>query len=325
MADRQWIPDVEIPRHPCFDAGAAGRYGRIHLPVAPACNIQCRYCNRVYDCSNENRPGVTSRLLDPEEALAHLDAMLAQMPCTSVVGIAGPGDSLADPERTFLTLEHIRRKHSRLHLCLSTNGLVAAQHVGTLVDLDVRYVTVTVNAVDARVGKHIIHWVTTEQRRLEGLDAAACLIDRQMEAIGALKAVNRVLKVNTVVIPGVNDAHAVKVAAKVSRLKADLHNLIELIPLAGTEFFGTPPLSPGMMRSLRKGAESFLPQMRHCVRCRSDAAGLLHDNRPEKARGHRDDPGSLGDRKTCDEARGFHARGSGRGHKDGQQCSTTCR
>ena len=32
----------------------------MHVAVAPACNIQCHYCNRKYDCANESRPGVVS-------------------------------------------------------------------------------------------------------------------------------------------------------------------------------------------------------------------------------------------------------------------------
>jgi len=36
--------------------------------VAPACNIQCNYCNRKYDCANESRPGVVSEKLTPEQA-----------------------------------------------------------------------------------------------------------------------------------------------------------------------------------------------------------------------------------------------------------------
>lgn len=39
--------------------------GRIHLPIAPHCNIRCAYCDRKHDCANESRPGVTSRLLIP--------------------------------------------------------------------------------------------------------------------------------------------------------------------------------------------------------------------------------------------------------------------
>ena len=43
----------------------------MHVAVAPACNIQCNYCNRKYDCANESRPGVVSEKLTPEQAMQH--------------------------------------------------------------------------------------------------------------------------------------------------------------------------------------------------------------------------------------------------------------
>ena len=55
--------DAMLDSHPCYNEGAHRRYARMHLPVAPKCNIQCNYCNRRYDCCNESRPGVTSEVL----------------------------------------------------------------------------------------------------------------------------------------------------------------------------------------------------------------------------------------------------------------------
>ncbi len=51
--------------HPCFNEEAKHTSARVHLPVAPKCNIQCNYCNRKFDCVNESRPGVTSSVLAP--------------------------------------------------------------------------------------------------------------------------------------------------------------------------------------------------------------------------------------------------------------------
>ncbi|NEX14978.1 MAG: nitrogen fixation protein NifB, partial [Prosthecochloris sp.] len=48
---------LSIEKHPCFNDASRHSFGRIHLPVAPKCNIQCNYCNRKFDCLNENRPG----------------------------------------------------------------------------------------------------------------------------------------------------------------------------------------------------------------------------------------------------------------------------
>lgn len=42
-----------IENHPCYSEEAHHHYARMHVAVAPACNIQCNYCNRKYDCANE--------------------------------------------------------------------------------------------------------------------------------------------------------------------------------------------------------------------------------------------------------------------------------
>ena len=55
--------------HPCF-GGDHSKAGRIHLPVAPGCNIKCGFCERRFDCANESRPGVTSKVLTPEQVEA---------------------------------------------------------------------------------------------------------------------------------------------------------------------------------------------------------------------------------------------------------------
>lgn len=59
-----------LQNHPCYNKDAAANWGRLHLPVAPNCNIQCNYCNRKYDCANENRPGVTQHVYTPQEGAA---------------------------------------------------------------------------------------------------------------------------------------------------------------------------------------------------------------------------------------------------------------
>ena len=42
-----------ISEHPCFSEKACHSFGRMHLAVAPKCNIQCKYCIRDFDCVNE--------------------------------------------------------------------------------------------------------------------------------------------------------------------------------------------------------------------------------------------------------------------------------
>ena len=94
--------------HPCFGPCKKNK-GRIHLPVAPGCNIECRFCDRKIN-ENEQRPGVTSTVLEPEEASRFIDLSLMQCPEITVVGIAGPGDTLAS-DRALRTFRLIKEKY----------------------------------------------------------------------------------------------------------------------------------------------------------------------------------------------------------------------
>ena len=92
-----------LNNHPCFNKGASVNWGRVHLPVAPNCNIQCNFCNRMYDCANENRPGVTQKVYTPDEAVAYLEKLFKDRQDISVIGIAGPGDPMCDADKTLPT------------------------------------------------------------------------------------------------------------------------------------------------------------------------------------------------------------------------------
>jgi len=261
--------------HPCFDDRAAGRHGRLHLPVAATCNIGCGYCNRRHDCANESRPGVSSSLLTPDLAAARVDEALARMPWISVAGIAGPGDAFAEPRTTLATLEAVRHRHRELHLCLSTNGLAITEHIPALVKLRVGFVTVTVNTLEPRIGAQIYRFVDWGERRYRGVKAAALLVTRQQEAISRLAAAGILVKINTVVIPGINAGECQAIAQTCARLGAILHNLIPLIPVEGTPLSRTSPPSAEDLKHLRQACQQYLPQMRHCMRCRADSSGLL--------------------------------------------------
>lgn len=270
-------PQGEL-RHPCFYAKVQDRYGRIHLPVASSCNLACAYCRRDYDCPHESRPGVTSRLMAPAEALEHLERCLARLPFLAVVGIAGPGDPFSRPEPTLACLELVRRAHPELILCLSTNGLNLAPHVGDLVRLGVEFATLTINTVDPKVGGRLHRRVEHQGRVLRGEEAGGLLLERQLSALAGLKARGFTVKINTVVVPGINDAQVEAVARRVAGLGADLMNLIPLLPVEGTPLEGNPAPDHALMHHLRERAGRHVPQMRHCRRCRSDAVGLLADD-----------------------------------------------
>ena len=278
-------PEVQakIANHPCYSEDAHHHFARMHVAVAPACNLQCHYCNRKYDCASESRPGVVSERLTPEQALRKVLAVAAEVPQLSVVGIAGPGDPLANPGPTFQTMELVRRAAPDLRLCLSTNGLALPEHVERIAALGVDHVTVTVNMIDAAIGERIHPWVIWRGRKVRGRDGARLLSERQLEGLAALASRGILCKVNSVLIPGVNDAHLAEVGRAVKRLGAFIHNVMPLIsaPEHGTHYGLTGQRGPtaAELEAVQGACEGGTKVMKHCRQCRADAVGLLGQDR----------------------------------------------
>ena len=263
--------------HPCF-GGEHKKAGRIHLPVAPGCNIKCGFCERKFDCANENRPGVTSRVLSPTEALERLQLVMRHPQGGEnmrVVGIAGPGDPLAN-ENTFETFRLVKQRFPQLMLCLSTNGMLLPERIGDLKDLGVHSVTVTINALTPEVGAKVYEWVRADGRRLSGEAGAGLLLERQMAGVEAAVAAGMLVKVNSVYIPGVNDHETLPLAVTARKLGASMMNILPLIPQG--IFSDRERPSDLVMELVRDQAESILAQARHCGQCRADAAGLIGED-----------------------------------------------
>ncbi len=266
---------LKLDNHPCFNKKNASCSGRIHLPVAPKCNIQCKYCNRKFDCANETRPGVTSRILAPLQALEYLKHVVGRNPAISVVGIAGPGDPMANPEETLETLRLVRQTYPDMLLCLSTNGLNLADYVDDLAALKVTHVTVTRNTTRAETAARIYSWMRVGRRLRNPREGAPILLERQLEAMKLVKAKGMLLKVNSILLPGVNEADIVEVAREAGEIGADLFNVLPYYQTAGCAFSHLHEPDKAMLAGIQQEAGAYLPQMTHCARCRADAVGLL--------------------------------------------------
>jgi len=266
---------LDFTKHPCFDDQARRHHARIHLPVAPNCNIQCNFCDRRFNCVNESRPGVASTVLSPGQALHYLEKAVERDPRIAVVGIAGPGDPFANAEATMETLRLVRERYPEMLLCVATNGLNAIPYVDELAALEVSHVTVTINAVDPEVGAKIYSWIRDDKRPFRGVTGAKILLDRQLAAVYLLKDRGVTVKVNSILIPGINDDHIGDIAAAVKKAGADIFNCIPLYPVEGTPFAELEQPSSVSLASARAEAGQHLQLMHHCTRCRADACGLL--------------------------------------------------
>lgn len=266
---------MDIRNHPCFNGEAKSKYGRVHLPVAPKCNIQCNFCNKKYDCVSESRPGVSSAVLSPAQSISYLEELLTQTPNISVVGIAGPGDPFANADKTMETLRLVRQKYPNMLLCVASNGLEIEEYIDELVELDVSHITITVNAVDPEVAKNIYSWVRFKKHRYIGIEGARVLLEQQHKAISRLVETDTILKVNTVVVPGINDHHLKEIGNYLLDMGVDMQNCMAFHPVANTKFENIAEPDTMFMAQVRLTASGYVEQMTHCQRCRADAAGLL--------------------------------------------------
>lgn len=255
--------------HPCFNEKMHDKVGRIHVPIAPKCNIQCNFCTReINKC--EMRPGVASRVMTVEDAVKHVEKVTKEMNI-AVVGVAGPGDALFNQE-TFDFFREMDKKFPELIKCISTNGLLLPEKADELAEIHVNSVTVTVNAVDPKIGEQIYSNVFYNGKLYEGEEAFKILSKNQLEGIKKTAEHGIIVKVNSVLIPGVNDEHIVEVARKVKKQGASLMNIIPLIPLY--KFKDTQRPGCAELSKVRDEVEEIIPVFRACTQCRADAYGV---------------------------------------------------
>ncbi len=275
------MSDIDFSSHPCFNKEAHHKYGRIHLPIAPRCNIQCNFCNRKFDCMNESRPGVTSSVLKPSQAVEYLAEVVAKRPEIKVVGIAGPGDPFANPVETMETLRLVHERFPDLMLCLASNGLGIGPYIDEIAELNVSHVTITITAVDPKIGAKIYAWIRDGRSPVRGEEAARILIERQLDAVRRLKEKGVVVKINSIIVPGINDEHIPEIAKVVGPMGVDIMNCMPLVPVAGAFFEELPAPDSLMTARVRLQCGQHVEQMVHCARCRADAVGLIDEKMTE--------------------------------------------
>lgn len=260
--------------HPCFNQ-CAHEYARMHIPVAPKCNISCNYCSRKFDCVNESRPGVTSEILSPEQALDRYKEYKKKLKNITVIGIAGPGDALANFEETKKSIELIKAESPDITFCLSTNGLMLPFYANEIVDLGVSHVTITINTIDKKIGAKLYREVNYLGKKYTGEEAAELLLTNQLLGLKLLAARGITCKVNIVYVKGVNDSGIEATVKKVKECGASITNIMPMINAPGSVFEPLETVNKEELHEMRKKCEVELKQMYHCRQCRADAVGML--------------------------------------------------
>jgi len=255
--------------HPCF-GGHKNNVGRIHLPVSSGCNIACRFCDRAIN-DTENRPGVTSKVITPDESIEILEKGLEVCPEITVAGIAGPGDTLAS-DFALETFRKVKERFPELIKCMSSNGLLLYEKADEIIDIGIDSLTVTVNAVNPEIEAQLNKYIIYYDRRYDGIEGAKILIENQLKGIRKVSSAGITVKVNTVLVPEINGEHIEEIAETVKQAGASIYNIIPLIP----QFELADQKAPTCLQidEARTKASKYIDVFRHCKHCRADAVGV---------------------------------------------------
>ena len=262
---------TELPFHPCIHPRAHQSVARIHLPVAKDCNMWCRYCARQHANGRKGLPGTSTETMTPEQALIHVKEKREIWGEKAVIGISGPGEPLANPE-TFETLGLIKSHYPSHPLCLCTNGFLLNDKIQELFRLGIRVISITINGIDPEIVRILQPCIDLGDVALMGRTAATKIIEAQMSGLRMAIAAGIFVKVNTVLVEGINDGHMRVLARSLAEAGAGIMNIMPVAsPHSRSRLI---PPHKEKVEDLRRECEAYLPQFKLCRQCRSDSTGI---------------------------------------------------
>ncbi len=189
-----------------------------------------------------------------------------------IVGIAGPGDPLSDPDKLLAFISGLRKRFGNMYeVCISTNGLNAYRYTKQLKELEVNYMTLTINSIDVSILEELVEWVHVDGITYKGKEAAKRLNEAQMKSLRSVVESGMTCKVNTVIVPDVNQYELINLIHFIKQAGAVKSNLIPLIPVKGTRFGKIHTLSVREYNDIFYEAGQILAQVKGCKKCRADA------------------------------------------------------
>ena len=266
-----------LTHHPCFSNQRQDLWARIHLPVAKRCNVKCIFCDHQSGAScHTSRPGYSARLMSANEAIHRTLEERNKNSNLKIIAISGPGEPLYN-EETFETLEMIQSLDIDCKLCLSTNGVLLNEKTGKLVNLGVESISVSMSGINPEVVARIYEWAIIDGAIMRDLRMAKQIYSRQLKGIQHASRNGLIVKVNTILIPGLNTGDIQPLAKQISSAGAVLQNIVPLVPYCTSEELRPP--TPNELKTARIIGSEFISQFHHCRQCRSDVVGIPGNDR----------------------------------------------
>ena len=104
-------------------------------------------------------------------------------------------------------------------------------------------------------------------------EGVARLLKQQRTALRLCVQAGLHVKINTVLIPGVNAGEIGEIAKDAAQAGVSLMNIVPLIPCGEMRDFAPP--TAWHVQQARKMAGQWIPQFTHCQQCRADSCGVL--------------------------------------------------
>jgi nitrogen fixation protein NifB len=269
--------DYPFTHHPCYSNNRSSLWYRIHLPVAPVCNVKCAFCSHSVGSScHTSKPGISGQIMTPESAVARTRAEIEKNPRLKIVAISGPGEPLTNPE-TFETLEMIREEFKDIAICVSTNGTLLEDNVDWLRKTQVDTITVSMSTANISTASKIYEWARFGNDILQNEEMGSRIVNSQLRGISKASKAGIHVKVNSILIPEINSEDIPPLAREISRLGAALQNIVPLVPNDSFSDFRAPTIEE--ISEIRKRASTFMKQFSHCKQCRSDVVGIPGSDR----------------------------------------------
>lgn len=269
MATRNQYP---ITHHPCFSNNRENLWTRIHLPVAARCNVKCIFCDHnVGAACHTSKPGYSSQLMTPSEAIARVIAEHTLEPRLRIVAVSGPGEPLANDE-TFVTLKGVHDNIAGIEFCLSTNGTLLVDTLDKICDLNISTISVSMSAQSYDIAAQLYEWAVLDGRILKGKEMGREIISRQLSGIQAAAEAGIFVKVNTILIPELNNGDLGLLSQRIYDAGAQLQNIVPIVS-CGNAINLRAPLAEELAKA-RRTASQYIDQFMHCKQCRSDVIGI---------------------------------------------------
>jgi len=188
-----------------------------------------------------------------------------------VIGIAGPGEPLFN-EETFETLELLGLRYPGYISCLSTNGLLLPSLAEELKRFNVSTVTVTINTLRPDTAEQIYRYAEVGGEHLVGREAAEAITYSQMDGVRTAADLGIKVKVNTILMPGINQDQVAEIARNARMAGACIQNITPLIPIGEMRENTAPTCLE--LKLARKQGGAYIDQFRLCRQCRADSVGV---------------------------------------------------